>query len=57
MLQANGVDRSTITEVNAGFDPRVLTEGKVDILAVFKSNEPDTIRKLGFDINEWEPED
>ena len=29
MLEEAGVDRSTITEVNAGFDPRVLTEGKV----------------------------
>mgnify|MGYP001177297075 CR=1 FL=1 len=43
--------------VNAGFDPRVLTEGRVDILAVFKSNEPDTIRRLGFELNTWEPED
>ena len=57
MLKANDVDRSTITEVNAGFDPRVLTEGRVDILAVFKSNEPDTIRGLGFELNTWEPED
>ena len=57
MLEDNGVKRSEIKEVNAGFDPRVLTEGRVDILAVFKSNEPDTIRKLGFNLNIWEPED
>ena len=57
MLKANNVDRSKITEVNAGFDPRVLTEGRVDILAVFKSNEPDTIRSLGIELNTWEPED
>ena len=57
MLKANGVDRSRIAEVNAGFDPRILTEGRVDILAVFKSNEPDTIRRLGFEIETWEPED
>jgi ABC-type nitrate/sulfonate/bicarbonate transport system substrate-binding protein len=55
MLEAAGVDRSTITEVNAGFDPRVLTEGKVDVLAVFKSNEPDTIRKFGFDVVQFDP--
>lgn len=57
MLEANGVDRSKISEINAGFDPRILTEGKVDILAVFKSNEPDTIRGLGFEMNLWDPSD
>ena len=57
VLEANGVDRSEIKEVRVGFDPRVLTEGKVDILAVFKSNEPDTIRSLGFDVNIWDPVD
>ena len=57
MLISNNIDRSKIKEVNAGFDPRVLTEGKVDILAVFKSNEPDTVRGLGFALNVWDPED
>ena len=57
MLKANNVDRSKITEVDAGFDPRILTEGRVDILAVFKSNEPDTVRNLGFELNIWDPED
>ena len=57
MLKVNEVDRSRISEVNAGFDPRVLTERKVDILAVFKSNEPDTIRNLGFELQVWDPED
>jgi ABC-type nitrate/sulfonate/bicarbonate transport system substrate-binding protein len=56
MLKASGVDPSKITEVNAGFDPRVLTERKVDILAVFKSNEPDTLRRMGFEVTSWEPE-
>lgn len=50
ILDATGVDRSKIQEVRVGFDPRVLTEKQVDILAVFRSNEPDTIRKLGFDV-------
>lgn len=57
ILQAEGVDRSKITEVRVGYDPRILTEGQVDILAVFKSNEPDTIRGLGFDVNLWDPAD
>ena len=56
ILEANGVDRSKIDEVKVGFDPRVLTEGQVDVLAVFNSNEPDTIRRLGFSVNTWEPE-
>ncbi len=60
MLEAAGVDRSTIKEVNAGFDPRVLTEGKVDVLAVFKSNEPYIVRNLpdsSFDLDIWDPAD
>ena len=57
MLDAAGVDRGAVTEVNAGFDPRILTEGRVDVLAVFRSNEPHTIRRLGFDLSQWDPED
>ena len=44
------VDRSRIEEVRVGYDPRVLTEGQVDLLAVFKSNEPNIVRGLGFDV-------
>ena len=57
ILDSQDVDRSAIQEVRVGFDPRVLTEGQVDILAVFKSNEPDTIRRLGFEVVVWDPED
>ena len=57
LLKANGIDRSKITEVSVGFDPRILTERKVDILAVFNSNEPDTVRNLGFEVNVWTPAD
>ena len=58
ILKANNVDRSKITEVRVGFDPRVLINGNVDILAVFDSNEPDTIRrKLESEVSLWEPED
>ena len=49
ILEAAGVDRSRIEEVRVGFDPRVLTEGRVDVLAAFKSNEPNVIRNLGFE--------
>lgn len=55
MLKARGVDRRSINEVQVGFDPRVLTEGRVDILAVFKSNEPNIVRNLGYQIVLWDP--
>ena len=57
ILKANDVDRSTISEHVVPFDVRILTERKVDILAVFNSNEPNQIRKLGFDVNIWHPAD
>jgi ABC-type nitrate/sulfonate/bicarbonate transport system substrate-binding protein len=55
MLKSAGVDRSKIHEVSVGFDPRVLTEKKVDVLPVFKSNEPDTLKRLGFELNLIDP--
>lgn len=57
MLKAAGVDRSKITEVAVGFDPRILMEGKVDVLPVFRSNEPDTLRSLGFEVRTFDPAD
>ena len=57
ILEATGTNRSKVQEVRVGFDPRVLTEGRVDILAVFKSNEPDTLRNLGFPVRLFDPED
>jgi len=48
ILAGNNVDRSSITEVRTGFNPAVLSEGQVDIYPVFVSNEPDTLRKLGY---------
>ena len=55
IVEDQQVDRSAVQEVRVGFDPRVLTEGQVDILAIFKSNEPDTIRRMGFDVTLWDP--
>ena len=39
------------------FDPRILTEGKVDIYPVYKSNEPFMIGKWGYDIDLWTAEE
>jgi ABC-type nitrate/sulfonate/bicarbonate transport system substrate-binding protein len=57
MLKAAGVDRSKIKEVAVGFDARILVEHKVDVLPVFRSNEPDTIRGLGARIKTFDPAD
>mgnify|MGYP001999735337 CR=1 FL=1 len=57
MIESESVIRKNIKEVSVGFDPRILIEGKVDILAVFKSNEPDTIRSMGHGVTLWDPYD
>ena len=54
IIDAQEVNRNSIEEIQVGFDPRILIERKVDILAVFKSNEPDTLRKMGHDVNVFE---
>jgi ABC-type nitrate/sulfonate/bicarbonate transport system substrate-binding protein len=57
ILAANGVERSSLQEVKVGFDPRILIEGQVDIFPVFVSNEPDTLKKLGYEVKTWEAAD
>jgi ABC-type nitrate/sulfonate/bicarbonate transport system substrate-binding protein len=57
LLKSAGVDRSKVKEVGVGFDPRVLTERRVDVLPVFRSNEPDTLQRLGFQLKTWDPAD
>ncbi|MCL0055761.1 ABC transporter substrate-binding protein [Dehalococcoidia bacterium] len=57
ILDVSGVDRNKIEEIQVGFDPRILIEEKIDVLAVFKSNEPDTIRSLGHAVNVFDAAD
>jgi ABC-type nitrate/sulfonate/bicarbonate transport system substrate-binding protein len=57
LLAAVGVEVEKISLVNVGFDPRLLTEGKVDVYPVFKSNEPFQIRSWGYDLVLWEASD
>lgn len=57
IVDAEGVDRSKIQEVRVGFEPQVLTEKKVDVLAVFLSNEPDTLTRLGYQVRTFDPAD
>jgi ABC-type nitrate/sulfonate/bicarbonate transport system substrate-binding protein len=57
VLEAAGVDRGKIEEARIGFDVRLLTEGTVDVFPLFLSNEPFTIRQLGFDLRIFEAAD
>ncbi|PWH17080.1 MAG: hypothetical protein DDG59_08525 [Anaerolineae bacterium] len=57
LLSAAGADAEKVSLVNVGFDPRVLTEGKVDVYPLFKSNEPYLIRQWGYEITLWEAAD
>lgn len=57
LLKAGGVARDKVKEVGVGFDPRILVERKVDVLPVFASNEPDTLRGLGADVKTLDPAD
>ena len=57
MAKANNLDPAKVNQVRVGFDPRILTEGQVDILSVFFSNEPDTLDRLGFRTRVFDPGD
>ncbi len=57
ILETEGIDRSRIEEISVGFDPRILSQGQVDVLAVFKSNEPDTLTRMGFPVTLFDPID
>lgn len=57
LLSAAGADVNKVNLVNVGFDPRVLTEGQVDVYPLFKSNEPYLIRGWGKEITLWDAAD
>jgi len=57
MLDAAGANPSLLDLVNVGFDPRVLTEGQVDVYPVYKSNEPFLIQKWGYELTLWDAAD
>jgi len=57
LLAAAKADVNKVNLVNVGFDPRVLTEGKVDVYPLFKSNEPYLIQKWGYTITLWDAAD
>lgn len=57
ILEAVGLGEQDVELVNVGFDPRVLTQGQVDVYPVFKSNEPDTLASMGVAVRLWEAAD
>ncbi len=57
IIEAAGLDPGEVELVNVGFDPRVLTEGLVDVYPVFKSNEPNLIRSWGYELTLWDAAD
>lgn len=56
MLASAGVPESDVRLQAVGFDPRIFTEGQVDVYPVFINNEPFTIRKTGLQINVIDPQ-
>ena len=57
IAKANGLDPSKVEQVSVGFDPRVLSEGQVDILSVFFSNEPGQLERIGYKTKVFDPND
>jgi ABC-type nitrate/sulfonate/bicarbonate transport system substrate-binding protein len=57
ILAANGLTREDVNEVRVGFDPRILTEGQVDIFPVFISNEPNILLRMGYNVEVFEAAD
>ena len=57
LIKATGADINKIELVNVGFDPRILTEGKVDVYPVYKSNEPFMMQAWGYEIDLWDSAD
>ncbi len=57
LLAAAGADAAKVNLVNVGFDPRVLSEGQVDVYPVFKSNEPFLLRSWGYELTLWDAAD
>jgi ABC-type nitrate/sulfonate/bicarbonate transport system substrate-binding protein len=53
--KATGIDTNKVNQVRAGFDPRILSEGRVDVLSVFAANEPDTLARQGFQTRIFDP--
>ncbi|MBN2391411.1 MAG: ABC transporter substrate-binding protein [Anaerolineae bacterium] len=57
MLDVAGLIEADVELINVGFDPRVLTEGMVDVYPVYNSNEPYLLQSWGYELVQWEAAD
>ncbi|HWC29499.1 MAG TPA: ABC transporter substrate-binding protein [Dehalococcoidia bacterium] len=57
IAKANGLNPNDVEQVKVSFDPRVLSEGQVDILSVFVSNEPGQLERIGYKVKVFDPSD
>lgn len=57
MLKNAGVDPSKVKGVSVGYDPTVLSSGKIDALTVYKSNEPFIMEQAGKKVRLIDPGD
>ena len=57
ILNSQGVDPGQVNPVPVGFPVSALTEGVVDIFPLFLSNEPYTLRELGYELTLFEAAD
>lgn len=55
MFTKSGVDVTKIKGVSVGYDPTILSSGKVDALTVYKSNEPYIMEKIGHKVRLIDP--
>ena len=55
LLATVGLTVDDVDLQSVGFDPRVFIEGQVDVYPVFLNNEPDTVRRTGFEITVIDP--
>ena len=57
LMKAAGLDSSQVKLINVGFDPRLLSEGKVDVYPLYKSNEPYLLESWGKQLVLWDAAD
>lgn len=57
MLEANGVDPDTMTQVSVGFDLSPLYSGQVDLFTVYATNEPLIAETQGYETRVFLPYD
>lgn len=55
MFNQSDVDVTSVKGVSVGYDPTVLSTGKVDALTVYKSNEPFLMEQMGVEVSLIDP--